>query len=64
MKKIFHLLINLLLLPSIVKADVAAPDVIDYDTSIYICIIIGVLVCITAVVTIILVNKKKKSKKL
>ena len=60
MKKIFYLLINLLLLPSIVKADVAAPDVIEYDSSIYIYIIIGVLICVSAVVTIILVNKKKK----
>ena len=60
MKKIFYLLINLLLLPSIVKADVAAPDVIEYDSSIYIYIIIGVLICVSALVTIILVNKNKK----
>ena len=60
MKKVFYLLIGLLLLPSIVKADVATPNVIEYDSPAYIYIIIGVLICIAAIVTIILVNKKKK----
>ena len=34
MKKIFYLLIGLLLLPSMVKADMASPEVIMYDASV------------------------------